>query len=505
MTGAASIAPQPVVQRRWVLQAGAALVVLLALFLLWSFGGALIDDAFITLRYADTLRDAGHWGFYPDAVTNTATAPLNVMLTALVGLVVRDLPTTAWVLAALELLALGLVWVSLGRHLMGKPVLGVVAAGLVVANPLLLSSLGLEGVLYVTLTGVALALFTRERWAALGGILGLLTLTRPDGVLLALVMAAFTVARCRSVRPVLVALAAFTAVVLPWLLYSWVVVGGLVPDTLFIKVSQRRWGPWTFLDGPVFYARLFPLAWALTWLPVLPAVLAFRVPQPEVRRLAAVLVAFALAYYLAYVTLGVPPYHWYYGPVVGAGLLVSALGLTASLRDRALLVPAVAAVLTVVLFAPPGRRAGEVPIHTNWASPAQYRAMARALDAAVPPGQPVGLEGEVGALGFYAARRLHNGFSTPERRAFIREELEVRGGLLRAFGRLNFRFYEPLPSAPPPAWALLGTPGPMRRVAAPVAGSLPLPPGAVRARWRIESRPFAPGAYTLYGPPITRP
>jgi len=50
---------------------------------------ALIDDAFITLRYAKTLLKSGTWGFYPGHISNTATSPLNVLLLALFSVVTR--------------------------------------------------------------------------------------------------------------------------------------------------------------------------------------------------------------------------------------------------------------------------------------------------------------------------------------------------------------------------------------------------------------------------------
>src|SRR5918993_355549 len=70
------------------------------------FREVLIDDTFITLQYARTLRDHGIWGFHPWEVTNTATSPLNVLLTAAISLSVRDLVQATLALATLEALTL---------------------------------------------------------------------------------------------------------------------------------------------------------------------------------------------------------------------------------------------------------------------------------------------------------------------------------------------------------------------------------------------------------------
>src|SRR5687767_8104410 len=50
------------------------------------FRHALIDDAFITLRYVKTLLTSGTWGFFPGTIANSATSPLNVLLLAGVSL-----------------------------------------------------------------------------------------------------------------------------------------------------------------------------------------------------------------------------------------------------------------------------------------------------------------------------------------------------------------------------------------------------------------------------------
>src|SRR3712207_7528162 len=58
--------------------------------------------SFITLQYARTLRDYGVWGFFPWEVANTATSPLNVILTAGSSLVVPDMVQAALLLRSEE-------------------------------------------------------------------------------------------------------------------------------------------------------------------------------------------------------------------------------------------------------------------------------------------------------------------------------------------------------------------------------------------------------------------
>ena len=59
----------------------AALAACVFVYLL-GFRHALVDDAYITLTYARSLREAGVWGLYPPEVANTSTSMLNTVLTA---------------------------------------------------------------------------------------------------------------------------------------------------------------------------------------------------------------------------------------------------------------------------------------------------------------------------------------------------------------------------------------------------------------------------------------
>src|SRR5215210_951695 len=148
------------------------------------FREALIDDTFITLQYARTLRDHGIWGFYPWEVTNTATSPLNVLLTSAISLSVPDLVQATLALATLEALALLGFLLLLSQHITRGYAFGAFSFLAIVGNPLLLSTIGLEPLLYTTLLVACIYAFLIQHYTSLAVLLALLTLTRPDGVLL---------------------------------------------------------------------------------------------------------------------------------------------------------------------------------------------------------------------------------------------------------------------------------------------------------------------------------
>jgi hypothetical protein len=436
-----------------------------------SFRDTYVDDAYITFQYARNLSDHLTWGFFPDRTTNTATSPLNVVLLALFD---RLLPgsiiaAASWLTAA-EWTATLAVLLRISRRLLGGPHFGLLAFAALLTNPLLLSGLGLEGYLYALLMLAAVALVLERRWAALGVALALLTLARPDGLLLGglmlLALPAGLAARGRAVL-------ALGLTALPWYLFAWVHLGSVVPDTLIIKLEQTAWGPTTFADGFDLYRVRYPAAtlaslWPLALAPfaLVPAWRAGR----EARLAVAALAAYAAAHYAAYAALGVPPYHWYYShqvvPIVVLGSLGAAYllrGLTAS-RSRvdrwaALAATALPAAGLCYLASADGWPLRQAPIHSNWGTPSQYRAVGLRLRDAVDPTATVELQGEIGTLAYYSERRLVDDFADLNRSNDAIADLERRADpLAERLLAANFARRADEEPLPPPTHVLVFDP-----------------------------------------------
>jgi hypothetical protein len=314
-------------------------------------------------------------------------------------------------------------------------------------------------------------LFLNQRWAALGVVLGLLTLTRPDGFLF---LAILVVLAPAPLRRRLGLLLAFAATVAPWFFFSWVALGSLVPDTLLIKLEQLPWeGTTLFATGPLLYFDHFPWATlgSLGALPFLPFAL------PALGRLdrrgktaSAAIVLYGLIHYAAYAAMGVPPFHWYYVHQVVPIVLVGSLG-AAHLLGRLVppgsaerwaavgLLPVGIALLAALLL--PGLLPRQAPIHTNWATPGQYRAVAGWLRDHLPADATIELRGEIGTLAYFADRPLLDGFSDLGRSnqaiAAVRDRARgaaVADRLLAA----NFAHRRAAPPFPAPTYLLEFTP-----------------------------------------------
>ncbi|MGW3960208.1 hypothetical protein ACWED2_10340 [Amycolatopsis sp. NPDC005003] len=474
--------------RSWALPAGAAAASAVVFALVSSH---LIDDTYITLSYAKNLAFHGHWGLIEQGTANTATSPLNVLALGAVTFVVRDAVLAAGVVfvATQVLLVLGLR--RLGERTGLPPAFAPLTFALLLFNPLLLSSVGLEVALGATGVVWTLVYAGERRARRLGVVIGLLALVRIDLLLIAAVLFA---ARREFWTGIWRTAFAALAVTLPWFGFSWVVLGSAVPDTLVIKISQQSWGPFSFANGPLLYWRNFPAAAALSFLPLLLAGLAgaawvvqYRRGSETARRLTpfAALAAAGALHYLAYSRLGVPPYHWYYAPsIIGATVFLAACASAVPERVRRATwtVAGAALAASVAVYALPGLPRQFAPITSNHASTTEYREIGHEL-ATIAHGRKVETAGEVGALAYACDCQLVDEFS--DRGAVdpaITETKRRSGDLGRALLEANFHNFDHSVAPASPDLVLATT----RRT----------PPRTALASWHIDS-PWV-GSQNLY-------
>ncbi len=422
------------------------LTALLATAVFWLVHRALIDDAYITLVEARNLAWHGEWGLLPGHPAVTATAPLNVALIALFILPLRDPVRAVGAVYVLNGVALAAALLGLGRHLGLGRSLALVAVPLLLLDPLLASTVGMETMLAVTLMVLLVWLSGAERPVLLGVVAGLAPLVRPD---LVVVVAVVVLLRRRLWRRLHVVAACALLVALPWYLFSWIALGTAVPDTLLIKLTTH-WGHfWSGLysryhgyDGPAVTATLVACAAGAVALATWPW---WRRVLTHDRAAVPVLGCAGVAYYLAFLALGVPPFHWYYGVPVAALVLCASVAVAALVQVRTPLVrvAGVAAALLVLLVptgvawadATPALRPMPVAmIESNWARPAQYAKIGRELPVRTGAHVAVSAPGELGTLLYYCRCELVDQFS--DRGALLPQIQDARAH--SALLRLNY-------------------------------------------------------------------
>jgi hypothetical protein len=440
----------------------------------WVTHEGLIDDTYITLAYARNVAEDGHWGLVPGQTANSATSPLNVLLLALSMRVVSLLTGTSRPVVALGLLTV-VLGAALGWWLARSaaqlrlswlwPAAGV---AVVLANPFVLSALGLEVVLLSALLAGLLAAGLRGRPVAYGVLSGLAVLARLDLVVFVLAVALLS-APVR--RRLLVAAGTAVAVSLPWFAWSWWVLGSAIPDTFVIKTLQRSFGESVYLTG--LWTHYVPMNAVAVGVSVVPALLglvvALLLAVASLRRgrergawgaaghgpLLGLAVGGVL-YYAVYSLMGVPPYQWYYVPPQVSLALVAVLGGGLLLRAVAGRAGAVLAVAVLVL-APLGLLASldgrslpwaTPPIFGNFATAADYQAAGRGLAEAVGD-ERVASPGEIGTLAFACRCEIVDAFADRDLVApLVEQRTEEAGPVLRALLELNYARLETEPAAP---------------------------------------------------------
>lgn len=394
---------------------------------------SLIDDAYITLDYAKNLALHLHWGVIPHHVANTATSPLNVLLLGTMSAATRISgdahPVVALAIVSVaEASAIAWAWTRIARVLALPFATTVLGTALLVLDPILLSSMGLEVLLVATVLILLLATALEGRAGWFGVLAGLALLARLDLIVFALLIAAATPAiRAKIGRAAIAA----TVVAAPWFAFSWVYFGSALPDTVVIKLSQHDiLGKWTYLTGPALYTRHFPAATVLAFAPALvgaAALAAFCVPRLRASlaqdikplRPALALAAAGVLYYTVYSALRVTPYHWYYvAPLVSlAAFAAIAAGVAARDARHTIALPRLATALLAALAlgalvrdVSQGVPWREPLVTTNFAVASQYARIGTALHRLIGDA-PVRSPAEIGTLAYFCECQIIDEFS----------------------------------------------------------------------------------------------
>ncbi len=310
----------------WTSLAGAGIFVLL----FWAHPWAAVDDAFITYRYAQNLRQGLGFVYNPGEAVLGTTAPLYGLLLGGVG---RLLPHVE--IATLGLWISGLAWIGilwttgpLLRSWGQPPAVGMVATLLLAVQPHMVSFLGMETSLVILAMWLSGWAWARGQWPWIGLTSALLILTRQDGALWVLVLGLYHW-YSRGRFPWREA-GATVLLCLPWFLYAWGQYGSPLPHSVLAKVGQTEampirsirtiWqGFWIYLTrgsiSPVYpFLSAGLLALGLLWVAV---------RQPRL----AWMVLWGVLYLAIYQALHVVGFGWYFLPPLAVAALLTGVGM----------------------------------------------------------------------------------------------------------------------------------------------------------------------------------
>ncbi len=220
-------------------------------------GGVPLDDAWIHFQFARNLARGDGLSFNPGQPTPGSTAPLWTLLLAAIYLIGGRFPIAGQALSAICYLAMLTATYALGKRVTGRRRAAWLAGMVVAVNGRMVWAglSALETCLFAALSLLAIGAHLsdgaqgryRLRTAAL---FGLAALCRPEGYLLfALSLGSFASYGIRNTLPrvprsvlriaysVLAAVALFTTIILPYLIFSYQTSGHLLPNTYHAKAA----------------------------------------------------------------------------------------------------------------------------------------------------------------------------------------------------------------------------------------------------------------------------
>lgn len=284
----------------------------LAVFLFWAFSHWAYDDPFITYRYANNLRAGLGFVYNPGEHVLSTTTPLFTLLLTLGSLLWSDMHRLAVLIGAISLAVGGLFLFDLA-HSWKSPVAGWVSLVLYPTFPLVVSTISSETPLYLALCLGSFALYARRNFLGTAVMSALAILVRPDGMLVAVILAIDFLIEIRRPIP-WTAILTFMGILAAWIVFAFIYFGSPIPVTLAAKQSQGDMAiSQRFLEG--FPAILQSYRSPLFILEAILAIIGVGVIIWRNHRWF-LLLAWSVAYFGAYSFLGVGRYFWYYAPLV---------------------------------------------------------------------------------------------------------------------------------------------------------------------------------------------
>jgi hypothetical protein len=231
-----------------------------------------MDDSYIHFVYAENLSELGGLFFNTPGEKGVGTSSLLWVLILAAGNWAGL--SMHWVAKLVGICCLATVGIGV-YHLL-RPLLSPWAAlanGLLVilsGHMLWFALSGMETMLFLALGILALLCYREERWGWLGVVLGLLIITRLEGVILAYVIGVFDLWQQRKLRSGLIVAGAITALICcPWLMYLRLRTGYFLPTSglgrhfsniVAIQIAADR------IESLSWLSRFPGLAFPLTWI-----------------------------------------------------------------------------------------------------------------------------------------------------------------------------------------------------------------------------------------------
>jgi hypothetical protein len=381
----------------------------------YLFYGWAYDDPFITYRYAQNLAKGLGFVYNPGLRVQSTITPFFTLILTAFYFIWRDIPHPAIILGAFSL-ALGAIFLWILSKSWQSPLVGWVGLLLYPTFPLLLSTLGSETPVYLALCLGAYAFYSQRRYDLSAIFAAFAVLTRPDGALVPIILAADYLIRFRKPIP-WKSIIIFLLLTLAWFVFAWVYFGSPIPVTLAAKQQQGGMAiSQKFAPGLLTIIKPYSLNW-FYWFEALLVLIGF-VFMVFRARIWLIFIAWTGLYFFAFSLLGVSRYFWYYAPLIPGFIILTGLGITAianiidGIQNRhgtkLTGIPRISFLMSIGIIAvlTLGRGTGIKRLQ-KWPDTRLpiYRATGEWLKANTPIDAKIGTL-EVGIIGYYAERPI---------------------------------------------------------------------------------------------------
>lgn len=268
----------------------------------WDF-----DDSYIVYRIVRNIMNGHGWVYNIGESHNASTSVLNTLMITVFSCLTGNIRLAAHIIGTVAVLTTGLIGYKLFRDKFGNSI-GVLTAYLLIRELGNNLTWGLECNLFIAF--LMLFVFLEEYQKNSWPLLGVLVLTRPDGILMVGLkwLKEFISRRQYSVRGLFIVL----IILMPWLIFSLHQFHQFFPDTFSQKIWQGYSGYWgaspVYLKGLVrYYVKSSGLLLKTSM--VLAVIGMLRMKRDRSHLLYIIL--FVLLQQLAYTIFNVPMYHWY--------------------------------------------------------------------------------------------------------------------------------------------------------------------------------------------------
>jgi hypothetical protein len=295
--------------------------------LVHSYRQAIPDDAFIYLRIAENIVSGYGWAYNAGIPSDAATSPVYLLILSAIHMFGISGPNILLAGYALGLFTISaaIYWQLKTQGRSAAIFLALVASGL----PMLLKNVGLETSTFlacVVLSGMAYA----RGWGIATGILaGLTALARPEGLAMIFLVVGAEIVRRKRIpwRTILL----FLCVIVPWVAFSLIEFGSIVPHTTKIKSLQSHMALWD-ANWTISFIRQIPMNVFVLPLAFVGTLIAGK-EFLENRPFLLLILGFCIVQVAGYSLLQAPVgYFWYYAPGNLAVYLSASVALIEILR-----------------------------------------------------------------------------------------------------------------------------------------------------------------------------